>query len=71
MGPPPLPPEYYGIELERLTDKQVSKNITFPQTMYAGGNKETEIQIFSCLWKIAIRRRFFFWKPEIKVRRVM
>ena len=41
MGPPP--PEYYGIELERLTDKQVSKNITFPQTMYAGGNKETEI----------------------------
>ena len=40
----PLPsPEYYGIELERLTDKQVSKNITFPQTMYAGGNKETEI----------------------------
>ena len=43
MGPPSPPPEYYGIELERLTDKQVSKNITFPQTMYAGGNKETEI----------------------------
>ena len=41
--PPSPPPEYYGIELERQTDKQVSKNITFPQTMYAGGNKETEI----------------------------
>ena len=39
----PPPPEYYGIELERLTDKQVSKNIAFPQTMYAGSNKETEI----------------------------
>ena len=39
----PLPSPWILWDRVGKTDKQVSKNITFPHTMYAGGNKETEI----------------------------
>ena len=33
-------PEYYGIELERLTDRQTGLKTLPLQTTYAGGNKQ-------------------------------
>ena len=65
------PPEYYGIELERLTDRQTGlKTLLSHKLCMWAIIKKLKFKI-CCLWKIAIRRCFFSWKPEIKVQRVM
>ena len=63
------PPEYYGIVGKTDWQTNRSENITFPQTTYAGGNKETEILVV-CR-KLPSGDFSFSWKPDIKVQQVM
>ena len=65
MGPPP--PEYYGIELERLTDRQTGlKTLPSHKLHMWAVIKKLKFKILVVLWKIAIQI-FFPENPEIKV----